>query len=148
MVWGCINARGVACRSKKDGKLSGEHYIETLENSLIPTTHMLAMPDGWIFQQDNATCRTSRLVKGWFEEEEIPLMEWPAHSLDLNPVENLQDQLKTAVQERDSTIVKELWSAVKAAWLAFPFDKLTNLMNSMPRRCKGVIKARGGATKY
>ena len=89
MVWGCINARGVDCRSKKDGKLTGERYIETLENSLIPTTHMLAMPDGWIFQQDNATCRTSRLVKGWFEEEEIPLMEWPAHSLDLNPVENL-----------------------------------------------------------
>ena len=66
MVWGCINVRGVGCLSKIDGKLSGERYIDVLENSLIPTTHMLTVPDGWTFHQDNATCHTSRLVKEWF----------------------------------------------------------------------------------
>ena len=52
------------------------------------------------------------------------------------------------VQEQNPTNVTELWSAVKAAWQGFPLDKLIILINSMPRRCKAVIKACGGATKY
>ena len=71
MVWGCINARGVRCLSKIDGKLNGERYINLLEDSLIPTTRMLTIPDGWIFHHDNATCHTSSLVKEWFKEEGI-----------------------------------------------------------------------------
>lgn len=45
MVWGCINARGVVCLSKIDGRLNGEGYIDILENALIPlpTTHMLTI---------------------------------------------------------------------------------------------------------
>ena len=109
---------------------------------------MLTIPDGWIFQHDNTTCHTCRLVKGWFKEGGITFMEWPAQSPDLNPIENLWDQLKTMVQEQNPTNVTELWSAVKAAWQGFPLDKLIILINSMPRRCKAVIKARGGATKY
>ena len=124
MVWGCINARGVGCPSKIDGKLNGERYIDLLEHSLIPTRHILTIPDGWIFQHDDATCHTSCLVKGWFKEEGITFMEWPAQSPDLNPIENLWDQLKIMIQEQNPTNVTELWSAVTAAWQGFPLDKL------------------------
>ena len=93
---------------------------------------MLTIPDGWIFQHDNATCHTSRLVKGWFKEEGITSMKWPAQSPDLNPIENLWDQLKTMVKEQNYTNVTELWSAVKAAWQGFPLDKLIISINSMP----------------
>ena len=51
------------------------------------------------------------------------------------------------VQEQNPTNVTELWSAVKAAWQGFPLDKLIILINSRPRKCKAVIKVRGGATK-
>ena len=114
MVWGCINARDVGCFSKIDGKLNGERYINLLESSLIPTTHMLTIPDGWIFQHDNATRYTFSLVKGWFNEEGITFMEWPTQSPNLNSIENLWDQLKTMVQKQNPTNATELWSAVKA----------------------------------
>ena len=148
MVWSCINVQGVGCLSKIDEKLNGERYIDVLENSLIPTTHMLTIPNGWIFQQDNATCHTSWLVKEWFAEEGITVMEWPAQSPDLNPIENLWDHLKTTIQEQNPTNVKELWNTVKATWRDFPLNKIINLINSMSRRCEAVIKARGRATKY
>ena len=136
VVWGCINARGVGCLSKIDGKLNGELCIDLLENSLTPTTHMLTMPDGQIFQYDNTTFHTSRLVKEWFKEEGITFTEWPAQPPNLNPIQNLWDQFKTMVQEENSTNVTKVWSAEKAAWQSFPLDKLIILINSMPRRCK------------
>ena len=63
-------------------------------------------------------------------------MEWPAQSLDLNPIENVWDQLKTVVQEQNPTNVTELWSAIKAAWQGFPLDKLIILINTMARGVK------------
>ena len=151
MVWGCINARGAGCISKVEGSLTGEVYIDVLADGLIPSRDMLGMlglPDGWILQQDNATCHTSRVVKQWLQDEGITSMEWPAQSPDLNPIENLWDYVKSKVQQQNPTNVKELWNAVKTTWLNFPMNNITNLINSVPRRCKAVIKARGGPTKY
>ena len=53
---------------------------------------------------------------------------WPAQSPDLNPIENLWDQIKTMVQEQDPTSVKELWTAINSAWEGFPSDRLNNLI--------------------
>ena len=45
---------------------------------------MLGLPDGWILQQDKASCHTTRVVKQWLQEKVITLMEWSAQSPDLN----------------------------------------------------------------
>ena len=100
MVWGRINAKGVGFLFKVEGRLTGERSINILENTLIPTTHLLTIPNGWIFQQDNATCHTSRLVRGWFKDEKIPVVDLPSQSPDLTPIKNLWDQIKTMVQEQ------------------------------------------------
>ena len=69
-------------------------------------------------------------------------MDWPAQSTDLNPIENLWDQIKTMVQEQNPTSVKELWTAINFAWESFPFDGLNNLIVSVSRRCAAVIEVR------
>jgi transposase len=42
-----------------------------------------------IFMQNNAHIHTAKKVKKWFEDEGIPVMEWPPYSPDLNPIEHL-----------------------------------------------------------
>ena len=143
MVWGCISRKGMGILEKVEGRLDGNGYINILENALIPTRDMLSMPTGWLFQQDNATCHTSRLVKQWFNDENVTVMNWPAQSPDLNPLENLRDHLKSVVHN-----VKELWTVINEAWNEFPHERLLKLIDSMPNRCKPVIKARGGSTRY
>ena len=75
-------------------------------------------------------------------------MNWPAQSPDLNPLENLWDHLKSVVQKKNPHNVKELWTVINAAWNEFPHERLLKLIDSMPNRCKVVIKARGGPTRY
>ena len=42
-----------------------------------------------IFQQDNAPIHVSRHSKAFFSDKNVVLMDWPALSPDLNPIENL-----------------------------------------------------------
>jgi transposase len=40
-----------------------------------------------VFMQDNASIHIARVVKEWFNNSGIPVMEWPLYSPDLNLIE-------------------------------------------------------------
>ena len=46
------------------------------------------------FQQDNAPIHKYRLVINWIAHNNINVMEWPAQSPDLNPIENEWSHMK------------------------------------------------------
>ena len=83
-----------------------------------------------------------------FNDDQITVMDWPAQSPDLNPIENLWNQIKTMVQKQNPTSVKELWTDINSAWKGFQSDKLNNLIVSMSRRCATLIRTTGGPTRY
>ena len=75
---------------------------------------------------------------------------WSAQSPDLNPIENLWDEIKRSVknEKRKPKNLNELERLVKKTWRSIPQDKIKRLVESMPRRVQAVIDANGGPTKY
>lgn len=106
--------------------------------------------DEIIFQQDGDTKHTAKIVKEWLANQKFKTMEWPAQSPDLNPIENLWALLKIrlARYENAPQNLNELWSRVQAEWANIPKDHIENLVDSMPKRVKCVIKAKDLWTKY
>ncbi len=92
----------------------------------------------------------SHKVGNWLKDHKICVLDWPAKSPDLNPIEHLWDHLKRQLAKypREASGVHELWECVQKEWNAIPKDVCVKLIESMPQRVKAVIKAKGGYTRY
>ncbi len=51
----------------------------------------------FIFQQDLALAHTAKGTKSWFNG--VTVLDWPANSPDLNPIENLWDIVKRKMRD-------------------------------------------------
>ena len=106
--------------------------------------------DSWTFQQDNPPIHFARVRKQFFASKNIPLLEWPAVSPDLNPVENLWSIVSQRVygNGRQFGTLKELKCAIQEEWAKIDNSMLHSLINSMPFRLSQVIFNNGSHTSY
>lgn len=112
-----------------------------LDEVLLDYTDQIG-EENWIFQQDNAPIHVSKLSKSWFTSKNIEILEWPAISPDLNPIENLWGIMSTRVYAngRQFGTVEELKNCIREVWKNFTVTELQNLILSMPNRIFEVIK--------
>lgn len=151
MVWGCMCYDGVGYACKINGTMDAELYKTILDDELQESIDFFDMDrDQLIFQQDNDPKHTSRIAKKWFADNNIRVLEWPAQSPDLNPIEHLWSHLKKRLNAYDEHAkgINELWERIEHEWNAIPNDICANLIESMPRRVSAVLKAKGGYVKY
>jgi transposase len=151
MVWGCIGWNGVGVLSEVEGRMDAEQYVAILEQGLLQSMEESGIPpDDIIFQQDNDPKHTSRRAQTWFAEQEIKLLDWPAQSPDLNPIEHTWNHLKRCLSAYESapTGVHQLWERVVIEWGKISMEQCQKWIESMPRRIEAVIKAKGAHTKY
>ncbi|KAL7826753.1 hypothetical protein AOLI_G00319620 [Acnodon oligacanthus] len=104
MLWGCFSSAGTGKLVRVDGKMDGAKYRAILEENLLD----LRLVWRFAFQQDNDPKHKARTTMEWFKTKHIHALEWPSQSPDLNPIENLWQDLKTAVHKRSPSNLTEL----------------------------------------
>ncbi|CEP13802.1 hypothetical protein [Parasitella parasitica] len=75
---------------------------------------------------------------------------WPAQSPDLNPIEHLWAILEKRIEGRRHAIGSkdELEACLRNEWSKLDVGLAEKLVQCMPSRCKEVIEAKGGNTRY
>lgn len=111
--------------------------------------------DTW-FQHDSASCHRSGLTRDNLRCREIKTIVWPPNSPDLNLIEHVWAKMKNYIQDHYSLTgydprrvgLDELRRIIQEAWDAVPDEFVSDLYASWQDRCKSVIDAREGPTKY
>ena len=100
--------------------------------------------------QDNARCHISSDTKLWLQRNEIPVLDWPTYSPDLNLIENLWGTLTNVVyaEGKQYKKIKDLEIAVQLAWRNIQIEQLQVLSMSIPNKINEVILSKGCYTKY
>ena len=123
-------------------------YHGILQRKMFPSAKMLFGNNHWIFMQDNDPKHKAEMNMRYLENKNVNVLEWPAQSPDLNPIENLWMTLALKTKERKCRNEDELFRTLQNAWNELEKNTLEKLVSSMPNRCLMVINDNGLPTKY
>jgi len=102
--------------------------------------------DGYL-HQDNAPCQKAHINTNWFLEHdnEFTVLQWPPQSPDLNPIDHLWGVVQWEIRIIDvqPTNLQQLRNAIMSIWTKISEECFQYLVESMPRRIKAVLKAKG-----
>ncbi len=88
MVWGCISAYGMG---------SLQH--------MLPSRWRLFQGRSCVFQQDNAKPHTAAITTAWLHSRRVRVLNWPACSPDLSPIQNIWLIIKRKIEGECYTMV-------------------------------------------
>ncbi len=153
MVWGIFSWHTLGPILPTEHCLNATAYLSIVDDHIHPfmtTVYHLLM----YFQQDTAPCHKAQIISDWFLEHdnEFTLLKWPPQSPDLNPIEHLWDVVEREIHIMDVqptlSNLQQLRDDIMSIWTKISEECLQHLVESMPRRIKAVLKAKGGPTRY
>ena len=73
-------------------------------------------------------------MRSCLKENNIYVLKWPAQSADLNPIENLWNNVEQHVVRAMPRNLVNIWTEIEKAWYAISVERSMGLVESMPRR--------------
>jgi transposase len=147
MVWAGISIGQRTPLHFIEGNLNGQRYRDEI---MIPIVVPFVRLHAVTFQQDNARPHVARICMQLLEAEHIQVLEWPAYSPDMSPIEHLWDVLDLRIRQRVPVPgnVRQLRVALEEEGNNIQQATIDNLVNTMRRRCAALRDANGGHTRY
>jgi len=147
MIWGGISLRGKTPLKVDCGYIDSDRYQDIIHECLMENMSNL-YPEGYILQQDNARCHTSKSTTEWFDKQGITVLKWPAMSPDLNPIENLWSVIKGRLEKLDPSRMEDMKYGIEKIWEDIDQELLESLIGSMKKRMELCIAAEGEKINY
>ena len=98
---------------------------------------------------DGAPCHRVRSTTEYLRQKAVRILkDWPAQSLDLNIIENLGQDLKLKMKDRNSVNVNDLWQYCQKEIDNISDEYVKKLHNSLQQRVKCVVTVKWGSSKY
>jgi transposase len=147
MMWATISNDRKSSLVHVPGNLTAVRY----RDEIIQPHHMHVIDrQRELIHQDNARPHTARVTMDYLEQNNINVLPWPSKSPNLNPIEHLWNQLDKRVRQQQPPhqTLNQLRQMLQQKWRTIPRNNVRNLIEYMPRRCRTVLAARGGHTRY
>ena len=142
-IWACIGVgfkKLVILHFGEEKALAHPQYIR---DCLNPVKQRLKACER-IFMQDGAGCHDA--ARGWLAATGIRVLDWPALSADLNPLENLWALLSRAVSRRGPWSVEQLETFVREEWEKIEQGVVDKYVLSFLQRCEACVAQSGANT--
>jgi transposase len=153
MVWSCIayGRLGPLVLIPKDQRTGVDYVNLVLSGPLWDFYSELYEERGVVkVMEDGAPIHRAGITKTFRAQHHMEVLEHPAQSPDINPIEHAWKMLKVRVNDRPSRPknLEELWDVLQEEWKKIGIDFINGLVSSMPERAEAVYRAQGGPTKY
>ena len=149
MVWAAVTMHRRTPLQFIAGNLNSQQYVdEVMRPMVLPFLRQIGQ--GAVFQDDNARPHHGHIVNDFVRVNNINRMDWPANSPDLNPIENLWDELgRRTYCDNPPQTIHQLRHRLAQEWQNIPQAyTIRCCVGPMRKRCQECLNARGGHTLY
>jgi transposase len=160
MIWGIFAGKMRGPIHIIEGNIDAPYYRDSILDEYLPLFYEEVLDNLGTspeFMHDNASVHTAQIVRDWLVASNITVMNWPARSPDLNPIEHVWKVLKDHLHRTHPELkaitsvaaaVELIKSVIEEVWQSLENNYFESLVSSMKRRCQAVINANGWYTKY